>query len=629
MSTKVLNRCQARWAELLASYDFVLVHIPGIRNPADGPSRRPDYAHDLQHPSGSLIPSCALRLLPPKFTSNLSPLLRSNSALSHDLGNVDITGTSSTSISSSASTSASIPFPPLVLNVLFSSLSRVHAVVAPLPDLRQRILVALQSDSFAQGVSLSSAIWSKDHDGLLLHEGLVYVPASLRAEVISTHHDGPLPGHPGTHRTIQLITRNFWFPSMSSCVLEYIHSCSLCQLSKAGSHVKHGELAPLPVPVTPSKGVTCDFITDLPPSNGKDSVLVFVDRMPKMAHFIPCLKSTSTPDFAQLFIAHVVRLHGLPDSIVSDCGSIFTSKFWSSLASILNIDPRKSTAFHPQTDGQTERTNQTLETYLRIFTNYQQDDWFDLLPLAEFTYNNARHESTKMSPFYANYGYHPRFLAEPISTSVPAADDFGNLLREVHDHLVENVKGAQNLMARYYDAKHKPVEFSPGDLVWLNASNIFTSRPSKKLNYKRLGPFKVLKRIGLQAYKIDLPFSLKHIHDTFHISLLDPYKATMPPHSLPPPLSPVYINDDEQFFEIETILDSRRTRNSLEYLIKWKGYPESDNSWEPSTYLKAQSYIKEFHKRNPSKPGPRRSARVQLVSLLGPSGPITTLHLLH
>ena len=125
-----------------------------------------------------------------------------------------------------------------------------------------------------------------------------------------------------------------------------------------------------------------------------DSILVFVDRMTKMSHFVPSLKSTSAPDFARLFVSCVVRLHGLPDSVVSDRGSIFTSNFWSMLASILNIDPRKSTAFHPQTDGQTERMNQVLEMYLRIFINHEQVDWFDLLPLAELAYNNARQEST-------------------------------------------------------------------------------------------------------------------------------------------------------------------------------------------------------------------------------------------
>jgi len=365
-------------------------------------------------------------------------------------------------------------------------------------------------------------------------------------------------------------------------------------------------LASLPVPTSLWKGLSCDFITDLPVSNGKDSILVFVDRMTKMSHFIPCLKSTSAPEFARLFISYIVKLHGLPDSIVSDRGSIFTSNFWSTLTTILKIDPRKSTAFHPQTDGQTERMNQTLETYLRIFCNHEQDDWFDLLPLAEFAYNNASQESTRMSPFYANYGFHPRFLAEFTPTNVPASDDFASHLHEVHEHLVENVKKAQNYQARYYDPKHKPTEFQPGDMVWLNSANISTSRPSKKLDWKRLGPFKVLKRIGLQAYQLELPITMRNIHDTFHVSLLEPYKTTsIPPHGIPPPPPPLYIKDDQEFYEIEAILDSRRVKNRLEYLIKWKGCPDSDNSWEPRFNIPARALLKEFHRRNPTKPGYR------------------------
>jgi hypothetical protein len=138
---------------------------------------------------------------------------------------------------------------------------------------------------------------------------------------------------------------------------------------------------------------------DLPVSNGKDSVLIFVDRMTKMSHFIPCSNTTDALEFARLFVANIVRLHDLPASIVSDRGSIFTSHFWSTLASILKIDPRNSTAFNPQTDGLTERMNQALEAYLRISFSYNQDDWFDWLPLAEFAYNNSHRESTKMTPF--------------------------------------------------------------------------------------------------------------------------------------------------------------------------------------------------------------------------------------
>jgi len=210
-----------------------------------------------------------------------------------------------------------------------------------------------------------------------------------------------------------------------------------------------------------------------------------------MSHFNPYLKFMSAPEFARLFVFYIVKMHSLPDSIISDRGSIFMSNFWSTLTSILKINPQKSTAFHPQTDGQTERMNQTLEPYLRIFCNYEQNNWFELLPLAEFAYNNAFQESTKMSPFFANYGFHPRFLAEstPISPfsstfhAAPAAEEFASYLHEVHERLVQNVKHSQDRQAKYYDAKHKSVEFKPSDLVWLNPMNIaFSTHPSKKLD---------------------------------------------------------------------------------------------------------------------------------------------------
>ena len=567
MSTKVLNRRQARWAELLASYDFILMHTAGKRNPADGPSRRPDYATGNELPHGTLIPPNALRS------------------------------------------------------------AEVTVVTVPLHD---QIIAAYKSDDVARhrtdAKSLQSP-WSYDDAGLLLHKGLIYVPQSMRMSVLKDHHDAPLAGHCGVARTIELLSRNYWFPGMQSFVKNYVNSCFLCQQAKPSRHLHHGELASLPVPTSPWKGLSCDLITDLPISNGYDSILVFVDRMSKMSHFIPCTKTMSAPDFAKLFVSQIVRLHGLPDSIVSDHGSIFTSNFWSTLASILKIDPHKSTAFHPQTDGQTERMNQTLEQYLRIHCNYQQDDWFDLLPLAEFAYNNATQESTKMSPFYANYGYHPRFLSEiqlspdhgsgsqPSSVhSAPAAEDFALQLNEIHERLVENVKKAQDYQAKYYNAKHKPLELQPGDMVWLNSANISTSRPSKKLDWKRLGPFQIAKRVGLQAYKLALPPTMRNIHDTFHVSLLDPVKSTsIAPHSLPPPPPPLYIKDDQQYFEIENILDSKRMGRRLHYLVKWKGYPDSENSWEPLAFI-PHGLIKEFHRRHPGRPGEPR--RVHFVGLI-------------
>jgi len=227
--------------------------------------------------------------------------------------------------------------------------------------------------------------------------------------------------------------------------------------------------------------------------------------------------------------------------------------------------------------------NQTLEPYLRIFCNYDQNDWFEFLSLAEFAYNNAIQESIKMSPFFANYGFHPRFFAElrHMSTShaAPATEEFTSYLHDIHQGLIQNIKHVKDLQAKYYNAKHKPVTLEPGNLVCLNSSNISTTGLSKKLDWKHLSPFKVVKRIGLQAYKLALPVSMCHIYDMFHISLLDPIKSiAIPPHGLPATPPATYITNDHEYFEVEDVLDSRRTRNRLKYQIKWKAYPDSDNS---------------------------------------------------
>lgn len=230
-----------------------------------------------------------------------------------------------------------------------------------------------------------------------------------------------------------------------------------------------------------------------------------------MMHLVPSHKMDKALNFAHIFISNIIRYYRIPDSIVSDHRTLFTSQFWMALSKLLGAKHRLSTLFHPQMDGQTERLNQTIEQYLRIFYNYMQDNWYDLLPVAEFAYNNAFQSTINTSPFYANYGYHPRFMFSTTTTSpldVPAAKELADKLTAHHDALSETIKFVQDSQARYYDAKHQCMEFNVGDKVWLLLTNINTERPSKILDWKHLGPYTVIERIGLQAYQLQLPSSI-------------------------------------------------------------------------------------------------------------------------
>ena len=446
-----------------------------------------------------------------------------------------------------------------------------------------------------------------------------YVPEPLRLEIVRLNHDSKAAGHYGFQRTLELLSRDYVWDGMSTYVKEYVSTCEICQRAKSIRHRPHGELMPLPTPSVPWKGLSCDFITDLPKSHGLDSLLVFCCRFTKMIHLIPCNKTTDAKGFAKLVCDNVVRLHGLPDSIVSDRGSIFTSGFWQSLASHLGIKRKLSTAFHPQTDGQTERMNQTIEQYLRIYCNHQQDDWVDLLSIAEFTYNNSRNSTTGLSPFYANYGYHPRITVklQVKNANVPDAMQHAETIRQIHAKLVDVITHAQDLQAKYYDAKHRPLTFAVGDKVWLSTVNLRSVRPSKKLDSKRIGPFTITEKLGLQAYRLELPPAMR-IHDVFHVSLLEPVKENSIPNRTQPPPPPVVL-ESEQEYEVEEILDSRMHRSKLQYLVKWLGYQSFENSWEPVANVKhAKSLVDVFHSRYPSKPGPMNPPKSKAKSKRSP-----------
>ena len=230
---------------------------------------------------------------------------------------------------------------------------------------------------------------------------------------------------------------------------------------------------------------------------------------------------------------NVYKYHGLPDDIISDRDTQFTSKFWQSLFKILQVEIKLSSAYHPQTNGQTERVNQVLKQYLQCSINYHQDNWVDLLPLAEFAYNNTIQDSTKQTSFFANYGHHPRFDQFQLSTSKNLAiEDLATRLLEIQKDMKIKLLEAQECQKRNADKsrkQHPPIRV--GDKVWLLRRNLKTHRPSNKLDYRHLGPFSIIKRVNEVAYQLELPPSMK-IHPVFHVSLLEPYKDSTIPERL-------------------------------------------------------------------------------------------------
>ena len=370
------------------------------------------------------------------------------------------------------------------------------------------------------------ANYTLSREQLLLFKRRIYIPDEIRwqTRVLKDHHDTKVAGHFGRDKTYELVKRNFYWPGLEGFVRKYVGSCDVCQRNKTRRHKPYGNLHSLEIPYTPWSHITMDFIVDLPKVNGYHIIWVVVDRFSKMAHFIP-LKTTQAKELADSFLQFVWKYHGLPIDIVSDRDPTFTSKFWTALMTALGIDLSMSTAYRPQTDGQTERLNQILEQYLRCFVDYDQTNWVELLPLAEFAYNNAESASTRMTPFYACTGQHPRALFQAEDVKTQAADDRAKELEAIHEKMRDNLAAAQKRAAWAYDKKRVQVpEYKVGDLVLLNARNVKTRRPTKKLDQLFRGPCKIVKAIGTHAYRIELPQHMRgRMHDVFHMSMLEPY----------------------------------------------------------------------------------------------------------
>jgi transposase InsO family protein len=315
-----------------------------------------------------------------------------------------------------------------------------------------------------------------------------------------------------------------------------------------------------------------------------------VDRLTKYTHFIPCSKTITAPQLGCLVLDRLVRYHGIPKVFITDRDTKFTSNYWKTLVAAIGLKHKLSTAFHPETDGQTERMNQNLEPYLRHYMNLAQNNWVEKLPMAQVALNNNASETTGESPFYANYGMDPNLFMEPRPG--PAAKEAlvkASDLKDIHQQLKQRITRSQAALvkSRFKASKTAP-QLRRGDKVYLLTKNLKTKRGTKKLDHVKVGPFLIQERLGELNYRLELPKDAK-VHPVFHVSLLEPAD---PDTELQTTFH--YEPQENQEWEVEEILEKKGQK----YLVKWKGYPDEDNTWEPRTHLKnCQNLLRRFHSR--------------------------------
>lgn len=570
--SRTLTRRQARWSLFLARFYFEIRHRPGrLGGKPDAMSRRPDLQPDGADNTGRTV-----------LTTEMFRVKAMRRGMTQIQGD----------------------------KALLRRIRKSNAY-------EEELVEAIEQVKAKGPRVLSKELedWSVE-EGLILYQGKVYVPKdeTIRRDIVKTYHDSIPVGHPGRWKTFEMVSRNYWWPGMSNFVERYVAGCDTCARTKNRSQRPVGLLQPNEAPTGPWQTISCDFITQLPRSEDYDAIFVVVDRFTKQAHFIPTTSDVDAPATAELFLQHVWKLHGTPRQIISDRGPQFVAQFMKAVFARLGIKGSTSTAYHPQTDGQTERVNQELEQYLRAFTDVRQDNWAGLLPMAEFAHNTKAHAVTRQSPFALVYGYDPEFIIAPSDnlSNVPAAETRLDDLRAAQEDARAALEVAAERMKQHYDqARRDAPGFEVGDKVWLEATNI--RRPgTRKLLPRRLGPYKVKAKLSDLTYELELPESLK-IHPVFHVSLLSPHHEDDIPGRTQPPPPPIEVEGDLEY-EVDEVVDARRFRRKFQYLVRWKGYSREHDTWVNAEDMgNAQAKIRAFYRKKPN--APREINAIELCRL--------------
>ncbi|KAL0539660.1 hypothetical protein IC582_023876 [Cucumis melo] len=541
---KELNMRQRRWLELVKDYDCEILYHPGKANVvADALSRK---------------------------VSHSAALITRQAPLHRDLERAGIA-------------------------VSVGAVTMQLAQLTVQPTLRQRIIDAQSDDPYLvekRGLAEAgqTAEFSLSSDGGLLFERRLCVPSdsAVKTELLSEAHSSPFSMHPGSTKMYQDLKRVYWWRNMKREVAEFVSKCLVCQQVKAPRQKPAGLLQPLSIPEWKWENVSMDFITGLPRTlRGFTVIWVVVDRLTKSAHFVPGKSTYTASKWAQLYMSEIVRLHGVPVSIVSDRDARFTSKFWKGLQTAMGTRLDFSTAFHPQTDGQTERLNQVLEDMLRACALEFPGSWDSHLHLMEFAYNNSYQATIGMAPFEALYG---KCCRSPVCwDEVGEQRLMGPELVQSTNEAIQKIRSrmhtAQSRQKSYADVRRKDLEFEIGDKVFLKVApmkGVLRFERRGKLSPRFVGPFEILERIGPVAYRLALPPSLSTVHDVFHVSMLRKYVSD-PSHVVD--YEPLEIDENLSYVEqpVEVLAREVKTlRNKQIPLVKvlWRNHRVEEATWE-------------------------------------------------
>jgi hypothetical protein len=373
----------------------------------------------------------------------------------------------------------------------------------------QRELIAMHFEQRIQHARRHLHRFKFNADGILQSGGRLVVPEGrrLRFRLFEEFHDSKMGGHFGQEKTYMQLSRRFYWPDMQASVRRYVKGCDLCLRTKARQHAPFGLLEALDIPQERWKQVSIDFITKLPTTpSGNNAIVTIIDHLTKRAHFIPTTEEDlSAEAFARLFLKESVRLHGMPTKIVSDRDPRFVSTFWRQLMQLLGTKLGMSTAYHPQTDGQSEKANDIIGTWLRAFAREsEQAEWDRLLPIAEFAYNSTPQASTRKTPFELDLGYRPRWPMELMIQTVNEAPrshsavDFATRQQHNLQQAKDSLIRARDAQKELYDRQHRPHDFTVGDSVYLDTRDLpstyanNTEERSRKLQDRFASPFTIV-----------------------------------------------------------------------------------------------------------------------------------------